>query len=151
MNHLVRELLLVRPSLNPNVLREENWRARRAAILISVPRPSSLISTIGADSSSLSLPLASPNTRHSGIVLCLDGSIEIQENSSEPLRLARKSLQRSSSTANSSKGERAILNGKRATFTEWENEHQKCIEIQDMFISLYLVNRDLWRYAISFL
>lgn len=150
---VLRELLLIRPEINPPVLREENWKARRVALLISVPRPSTLISTIDLDSST------SPKTsRNSRIVISVDGTIEIQESSSlDNLRLARKSLQRSYSAASQSPHHNPHNNhhphpyNNHYNLSEYELEHRSFVEIQDLYISLYLVNRDLWRYVILYL
>jgi hypothetical protein len=163
-NLVLRVLLLLQPDLDPITLREENWKARRIAILISVPRPSTLISTIDQE--------ARPSlyaSRNSRIVISVDGSYEIHENGPlDTLRLARKSLQK---LTNSPIGPRPnsqmtgegtgagaasspsahFMNNHPYGFSEWEIEHRSCLDAQDLFISLYLINRDLWRYVILFL
>ena len=152
---ILRELLLIRPEVNLQLLREENWKARKVALLISVPRPSTLISTIDMESN------ASPKTnRNSRIVISVDGTIEIQEGSLDNLRLARKSLKRSLSGASQSPNPQNNTNNNGNTSSpstylnlqsEYEIEHRSFVEIQDLYISLYLVNHDLWRYVILYL
>lgn len=140
---VLRELLLLQPSLNPTVLHEENWKARRIAILISVPRPSSLLSTIDME--------ARPSqyaARNSRIIISVDGNYELQENGPlDTLRLARKSLQKMSNSPIGSQAPQGYYLG----LSEWEMEHRAYVDIQDLFVSLYLVNPDLWRYVIMYL
>lgn len=79
----------------------------------------------------------------------MDGSYEIHENGPlDTLRLARKSLQKLN---NSPPKPQVPLNFMNHGLSEWELEHRSCVDVQDLFISLYLVNRDLWRYVIMFL
>lgn len=129
--------------MNPLALREENWKARRVAILISVPRPSSLISTIEMESRP-SLHAA----RNSRIIISVDGNYELQESGPhDTLKLARKSLQKMSNSPISPHIPQSYYLG----LSEWEIEHRAYVDIQDLFISLYLVNPDLWRYVILYL
>jgi hypothetical protein len=83
-------------------------------------------------------------------MISVDGSYEIHENGPlDTLRLARKSLQRmtNSPMANPNVSHNFMNHG----LSEWELEHRSCVDAQDLFISLYLMNRDLWRYVILFL
>jgi ankyrin repeat protein len=143
---ILRELLLVQPQHDPVTLRELNWKARKIAIFLSVPLPSTLITTIERETRP-----TLQTSRNSRITISVDGSYEIQENSAlDTLRLARKSLQRLSNHA-SSGNVVALSPGYFHGLSEWELEHRAYVDIQDLFVSLYLVNRDIWRYVILFL
>lgn len=96
-------------------------------------------------------------------MISLDGTIELHESSLDNLRLARKSLQKSYSNSTTAQSPHNNPNNNNLhphnhpspsylmSLSEYELEHRAFVEIQDLYISLYLVNRDLWRYVILYL
>eukprot|EP00602_Paraphysomonas_sp_CaronLab_P002976 CAMPEP_0185030290 /NCGR_PEP_ID=MMETSP1103-20130426/17167_1 /TAXON_ID=36769 /ORGANISM="Paraphysomonas bandaiensis, Strain Caron Lab Isolate" /LENGTH=547 /DNA_ID=CAMNT_0027565357 /DNA_START=97 /DNA_END=1740 /DNA_ORIENTATION=- len=151
LNSLVREMLLARPELDPEKLRELNWQSRRAAVLISIPRNEMM--RYGAlpglvNSLSLSPSCGSLND------MC-DVNSRIPEKSDSDFNAGIQSVyrQQGSITPDISMHQGMAYSSTSLSCgnTDWDIEHKKYSAIQDLYASLFLSNYDIWREVICFL
>lgn len=143
-----RSLLSLRPDLFPATLRELNWAARRAAVLMSVPRPQLPKKPSERKEEAFAIAPSASSARLSSNIVTNSLTDDLNIMSAESDLRPELQPEKRASTA---QRQRERENGPFCNDIEWILEDKKCFALQKFMIKLFDEEPKLWRRTILFL